>query len=364
MKFFIPSLVILLLPVVVGASPCNVTDGDIVTLRSDSNNYLARCRGCIPNAKYSDSAFIHVTATANAPWANWKVFNTGTGKLVFQSDSGTYLARCNGCAPGATTPNQAFVHVGNWNNQPWAQWTCIDVGGGKVALQADSGNYLARCNSCEAGGAYPDSATVHVTAYQGKPWAQWALTDLTPQKSPPPLPAPTPVVLPPPTQGSACYVKDGDVVTLQSDTNNFLARCNGCIYGESYTDSAFIHVPSPVNAPWANWKVYNTGTGKLVFQSDSGNYLARCNGCAPGAAVTDQAFVHVTDWHNKSWAQWTCVDIGGGKVALQADSGYFLARCNGCEPGSTLPDSATVHVKSYQNASWAQWVMKDLTLHV
>lgn len=31
-----------------------------------------------------------------------------------------------------------------------------------------------------------------------------------------------------------------------------------------------------------------------------------------------------------------------GKVSLQADTGKFLARCNGCGPGAS-PDSAAVH---------------------
>ncbi|KAF0693342.1 hypothetical protein As57867_015633, partial [Aphanomyces stellatus] len=358
MRIFIPILLAVVVPAVL-ASPCNVTDGDIVTLQSDTGNFVARCNGCIPGATSPDSAFIHVASTTNAPYANWKVFNTGTGKLVFQADSGKYLARCSGCAPRAAVSDTAFVHVGDWHQQPWAQWTCIDIGGGIVALQADSGNYLARCNGCEPGSSLPDSATVHMNTYQGASWAQWTLKDLTPQVAATPPPAP--VYTPAPTPGPACMINNGDIVTLQSDTGNYLARCNGCIPGATSPDSAFIHVASTANAPYANWKVFDTGLGKLVFQSDTGKYLARCNGCAPRAAVSDQAFVHVDDWRNQPWAQWKCIDIGGGKIALQADSGNYLARCNGCEPGSSLPDSATVHMNAYQGASWAQWVMKDLT---
>ncbi|KAF0693341.1 hypothetical protein As57867_015632, partial [Aphanomyces stellatus] len=81
---------------------------------------------------------------------------------------------------GATTPNTAFVHVSDWRGQPWAQWTCVNIGGGKVALQADSGYFLSRCNGCERGGADPDSATVHMNTYQDAPWSQWTMKDWTP----------------------------------------------------------------------------------------------------------------------------------------------------------------------------------------
>ena len=45
----------------------------------------------------------------------------------------------------------------------------------KIALRADSGNYLARCNNCIPGAAYPDSAFVHVpdNELMKSPWAQW-----------------------------------------------------------------------------------------------------------------------------------------------------------------------------------------------
>lgn len=45
----------------------------------------------------------------------------------------------------------------------------------KIALRADSGSYLARCNNCIPGAAYPDSAFVHVPAAKlmESPWAQW-----------------------------------------------------------------------------------------------------------------------------------------------------------------------------------------------
>ncbi|KAF0707609.1 hypothetical protein As57867_006562, partial [Aphanomyces stellatus] len=156
---------------------------------------------------------------------------------------------------------------------------------------------------------------------------------------------------------SQCCFKDGESIFLKADTGKFLGRCNNCVLPRAaYPDSAFVHVTNPQASPWAEWKVYNTGDGKIVLKADTNNYLARCNNCAPGAAYPDEAFVHVNDWHGKPWAQWSCVDVGGGKVALQSDSGHFLARCNNCVK-SIYPDSGFVHPPTSTVGSWAQWTI-------
>ncbi|KAF0696186.1 Aste57867_13046 [Aphanomyces stellatus] len=162
------------------------------------------------------------------------------------------------------------------------------------------------------------------------------------------------------TAKSPCDIADGHTVTLQADTINYLTHCWDCIPGELFPDSATLHV-SDSNSRFVKWKVFNTGTGKLVFQAETGNYLARCSGCTPNSKVTDQAFVHVPDWHGQPWAQWTCVDIGGGKIALQADSGNFLSRCSLCEVGAKVTDTATVHMTTWENAPYAQWKLLDVT---
>ncbi|KAF0696714.1 Aste57867_12568 [Aphanomyces stellatus] len=235
-------------------------------------------------------------------------------------------------------------------------WRCGDLGGGRIVLVSYYTKYpLAVAQS----GSYPNQVIVNSTMKQTDPWAIWTVTDLTrPYVSVFPPPAtPSPPVPTTASLVSPCNVVDGDVVTLQSDTGNFIARCHGCIPNAMYPDAAF--VPNTTNASSANWKVFNTGTGKLAFQADSGKFLARCNGCAP--TTPDQAFVHVSDWQGQPWAQWTCVDLGKGKVALQADSGNFLARCNGCERGTAYADSATVYMNTWQNAPWAQWSLVDQT---
>ncbi|OQR97370.1 oxidoreductase [Achlya hypogyna] len=147
---------------------------------------------------------------------------------------------------------------------------------------------------------------------------------------------------------SQCCFKDGDVISLKSDTGNFVGRCNNCIWNEAYDDSAFVHVPSPNSAPWAQWTVVNTGNGKIALRADTGKFLARCNNCAPWAAYPDEAFVHVKDWTKAPWAQWTCKEAGNGKIGLQADSGSYLARCNNCV-GAAYSNAAFVHAKSFND---------------
>jgi hypothetical protein len=44
---------------------------------------------------------------------------------------------------------------------------------GKVNLKSDTGIYLARCNGCGAG-AHPDSATIH-SPNPNDPWVTWTL---------------------------------------------------------------------------------------------------------------------------------------------------------------------------------------------
>ncbi|ETV81041.1 hypothetical protein H257_05661 [Aphanomyces astaci] len=154
---------------------------------------------------------------------------------------------------------------------------------------------------------------------------------------------------------SRCCFNDGDLISLRADTDLFMGRCDGCVPGGAYQDSAFVHVSDPKDAPWAQWKVFNTLDGKLVLQADTGKFLGRCNNCAPGAAYPDEAFVHVEDWHTSPWAQWVCVDAGNGKIALQADSGRYLARCNSCLPGA-YPNAAFVHATSVSEA-YAQWTV-------
>ena len=138
-------------------------------------------------------------------------------------------------------------------------------------------------------------------------------------------------------------------VYLVGDTGNLLARCNGCGPG-SYPDSAGVHAAR--GAPWATWSAFSIGN-KVAFQSDSGKYLARCNGCWAGGANPDSAFVHESN-PNNPWAQWTPVLHDDGTYSFLSDNGKYLARCNGCVPRGATPDFGFVH-ETNSNNPWAKW---------
>lgn len=97
--------------------------------------------------------------------------------------------------------------------------------------------------------------------------------------------------------------------------------------------------------------------GRYTLQADTGKYLARCNGCVPGGAYADNAGVHESD-PTKPWARWSLSKRPSGKWVLQSDTGRFLARCAGCGPGA-YPDSAFVH-ETNPDAPWAQWSLVKL----
>ncbi|DAZ98078.1 TPA: hypothetical protein N0F65_005240, partial [Lagenidium giganteum] len=146
---------------------------DVISLQADTGRFVARCHNCAPGATYPDSATVHIDTPVDHPYAQWIIHRMSNGKAALQSvDSNKFLARCSNCHPGGAYPDSAFVHVDFPDNAPWAQWDIEVLTNDKVALRADSGRYLARCNNCVRGGAYADSVFVHSTS-SSDPWAQF-----------------------------------------------------------------------------------------------------------------------------------------------------------------------------------------------
>ncbi len=96
-------------------------------------------------------------------------------KVALKADSGKYMARCNNCIPNGAYPDSVFVHATNPNGEAWAQWEIERLDNGKYTLKADSGKYAARCNNCVPNGAYPDNVMVQSTNPNGEAWAQWEI---------------------------------------------------------------------------------------------------------------------------------------------------------------------------------------------
>jgi len=149
-------------------------------------------------------------------------------------------------------------------------------------------------------------------------------------------------------------ISDGHVITLQSDSGKFLGRCNNCFVGGVCSDSAFVHVDDPNNAPWARWTVKDMQNGKYALQADTGKFLARCSDCVPHAVDLDSAFVHIDDPTYAPYAQFTVKQLDNGKISFLFDNGKFLTRCHDCAANAAYPDQAFVHVAN-DAEPWAQW---------
>lgn len=153
----------------------------------------------------------------------------------------------------------------------------------------------------------------------------------------------------------------GIKVALKSDTGNFLSRCNNCIPGGAKADSAFVHVkPAQLaSSPWAHFNLAKIGKGVYTLRADTGKYLARCNGCVPGGTKPDSAMVHVTKAQIRTakYAHWRIKRVGNRYTIQSVDSKKHLARCNGCVPRGAYPDSAMVHATKGEarSAGWAKW---------
>jgi hypothetical protein len=157
---------------------------------------------------------------------------------------------------------------------------------------------------------------------------------------------------------SAIYPRSlptGKKITLQGDTGKFFSRCNGCqTTVGSVQDTITVHVPAATpDQTWARFDVVDVGGGKIALKADTGKFVARCNSCVVGGTTPDFAFVHAAD-SSQAPVQFTPELLPNGKYGFKADTGKYLARCNGCSPGATTPDTVTMHAID-ANAPPAQW---------
>ena len=114
-----------------------------------------------------------------------------------------------------------------------------------------------------------------------------------------------------------------------------------------------------VSTNTASTNVFANGT-KIALQADTGKWFSRCNGCQPMAdRIPDTVTVHIDDPQGLPYAQFEVVDVGNGKIALKADTGKYVARCRGCVIGAAYPDSLTIHVND-PAPSYAQFTPERL----
>jgi len=362
--------------------------------------FLARCNGCYPNGAYPDAAFVHITEAnvLTSPFAQWTLMPVSSGKVTLQADTGKYLARCNGCVSTYVPqyPDQAFVHVSD-PTQSSAQFV-LDI------TPTASPTLAPTVMPTSTPTAKPTSSPTLVPTSTptlmptSTPTAKPTSTPTSmPTSSPTLMPTPTPTLAPTATPTSTPSAKptssptltptftptstptgnptssptwmptstptmvfwDRSIVTLGADNKKYLTVCNGCANprpaGQAYTVD--FHEPDR-SVTWAQWMVYNLPNGKVALKNVGyGQFLARCNGCYPDGAYVDAAFVYVTEAGlSHPPAQWTVTRLPSGKVTLMADTGNYLARCNGCVPTYQYPDTAFIHVSDPTKSS-AQFVL-------
>lgn len=151
--------------------------------------------------------------------------------------------------------------------------------GTTISLQADTGNFMARCRNCLQGEAYPDNVAVHLSAAT-EPYSRFKVKNVGNGK-----------------------------VTLQADTGKYVARCRDCVPNGVYPDFLTVHVTDP-SAAYAQFKVNRLSNGKITLQADTGKYVARCRNCAPNAAKEDNVTIHITN-PSLPYAQWVVVGAEG-----------------------------------------------------
>ncbi|ATB43155.1 cytochrome P450 [Cystobacter fuscus] len=299
-----------------------------ISLQSDEGTYFARCNGCQKSVdnKIPDTVTTHAKA-ATEPYAQFELVLVGNGKIALKADNGKFVGRCNGCIVGGKVPDFATVHVAD-SAPAYAQFTIETLANGKYALKADTGKYLARCNGCSPDASTPNSVTVHATDPNKEAYAQWTIAPIFPK---------------------------GSKISLQSDEGTYFARCNGCqkSVDNKIPDTVTTHVKAATE-PYAQFEVVQVNGGKIALKADNGKFVGRCNGCIVGGKVPDSATVHVAD-STPAYAQFKPVLLNNGKWGLQADTGKYLARCNGCSPDASTPNSVTVHATDPNKEAYAQW---------
>lgn len=156
----------------------------LIAIQADDGHWLGRCQGCqrVPGNVNNNSVMAHVTSNGapNGAFARFTLQDAGNGLVALRSDNGSYVARCNSCVIGGAVPDFLFSHVTGYTDPKalpaFAKFRLSQLPNGKYNLQADTGKYVARCNSCSPGASAPDQIAIHANGTD--PWAQWRIIDL------------------------------------------------------------------------------------------------------------------------------------------------------------------------------------------
>ncbi|RHY02956.1 hypothetical protein DYB36_012698 [Aphanomyces astaci] len=156
---------------------------------------------------------------------------------------------------------------------------CTFKDGDVIGLQADTGEFVGRCNGCLR-----------------KPRTTWDVILLGPLSYS--------------TKWTVRNIPHIGKITLVLDTGAYLGRCHGCAGEATLPDQAFAVPPSGINYlvdPNVQWTCEEAGPdNRIALKGDMGTYLSRCHGCVPIiGGVPDAMFMHARDWRSNGPAQFT-----------------------------------------------------------
>jgi len=149
--------------------------GSRIALQADTGKWFARCRYCqnVVRDEFFDTITVH-RDQPNVPYARFEVVDVGNGKIALKADTGQYVSRCRNCIVKGVKKDFVTLHVTD-PSAPYAQFTPVLLGNGKYALRADTGQYVSRCRNCSPGAKYPDTVTIHIDDPTNAPYAQWKI---------------------------------------------------------------------------------------------------------------------------------------------------------------------------------------------
>lgn len=144
-----------------------------VALKSDINKYACMCNSCqktVTPVEYS--AFLHCDTRSDI--TNLRAVKLPNGNFAFMASNNKFLAVCNGCVSNGTVPNFLMFHETS-PNQPWAQFEVKELQNGKYSIYSiHSKLFVARCNGCSPTATYPNQVTAHANN-ANEDWAQWTI---------------------------------------------------------------------------------------------------------------------------------------------------------------------------------------------
>ncbi|MFY0563661.1 fascin domain-containing protein [Archangium lansingense] len=151
--------------------------GSKVSLKADTGSFMARCDGCqqVVTPPLPDTVTVHATSADAGPFVRFEVVDAGNGKIALKADTGKYVARCHGCIVQATIEEFATIHATGATPPGIARFTPELLPNGKVAFKADTGKYLARCKDCSPTSKTPNTVGIHATDARKQAVAQWTV---------------------------------------------------------------------------------------------------------------------------------------------------------------------------------------------